>query len=176
MDTDSEPSADVLVGARSDEHLGDLSETDDSLWEDCIWVRGGLTVTGLQREFNDPGWELRGQYRATLQFIMNWNNWPSYEDRCAMLDGPPQDDMPQDQKARIAAIVHTLCDRDNHPIPDWVHGVRTRHRAGVYLTGDTPVRNCLGFLNGYARMIRRNTPRIPRLHRVWLEEESLNKR
>ena len=139
------------------------------------WTRGGLTVTSLAEEFADPGWEARGKYRALLQFIMNWNNWTSREDRDAMLDGPPPDEMPEDEKARIAAVVHCLCERDNHPIPEWVHSVRARRRGGVFLVNDWHLRNWVGRTTAFGRLVRRRTPATARQYRVWFEAETLSK-
>ena len=140
------------------------------------WTRGGLTVTSLLDEFNDPGWEPRGKYRVLKQFIMNWNNWSSQEDRSAMLDGPPPAEMSEDEQARIAAVVHCLCERDGHPPPDWVRGKRARHRGGVLLFLDHHYRNRLGIVDGYDRLIKRDTPEIARRYRVWFLPESLEAR
>ena len=138
------------------------------------WTRGGLTVTSLLAEFRDPGWEPRGKYRSLKQFIMNWNNWPSPKDRAAMLDGPPSDEMTEDEQARIAAVVHCLCERDSHPVPEWVHGKRARRRGGALLFGD----QCSGLLglDGYGRLIKRDTPARARSHRVWFLPETLEAR
>ena len=137
------------------------------------WTRNGLTVTSLQREFNDLRWKPRGQFRALKQFIMNWNNWPSREDRAAMLDGPPPDDMPTEQQARIAAVVHCLCERDGHPIPDWVHDKRAPRRGGVLLISDRHYRNKYGYVDGFTRLVKRATPRTARSYRVFFEAEML---
>ena len=43
----------------------------------ATWAAGrGAAVRSVayKKEFNDPGWAPRGQYRALKQFIMNWNN------------------------------------------------------------------------------------------------------
>ena len=149
------------------EHAGDLP---------ACWTRGGLTVTSLHEEFSDPAWEPRGKYRALKQFIMNWNNWPSPQDRSAMLDGPPPDDMPEDEQARIAAVVHCLCDRDGHPLPDWVRSKRARRRGGVSLIRDQHYRSRVGLVDGYDRLVRRETPMIARRYRVWFLPETLEAR
>ncbi len=127
----------------------------------------------LQREFDDPAWEPRGKYRALKQFIMNWNNWPSYEDRAVMLDGPPPAEMPEEEQARIAAVVHCLCERDGHPMPDWVHSKKAKRRGGVSLILDKHYRNRFGFADGFDRLVKRETPRAARVHRVWFLAETL---
>jgi len=137
------------------------------------WTRGGLSVMSLQREFDDPAWEPRGKYRALKQFIMNWNNWPSYEDRAVMLDGPPPAEMPEEEQARIAAVVHCLCERDGHPMPDWVHSKKAKRRGGVSLILDKHYRNRFGFADGFDRLVKRETPRAARVHRVWFLAETL---
>ena len=139
-------------------HVGDMP---------ACWQRGGVTVMSLHVEFNDPAWAPRGKYRALKQFIMNWNNWPSREDRSAMLDGPPPDDMPADEQARIAAVVHCLCERDGHPLPEWVQTKRARRRGGVPLISDRHYRSRIGFVGGYGRLIKRETPKPARRYRVW---------
>jgi len=140
------------------------------------WTRGGLTVTSLRDEFNAPDWEPRGQFRALKQFVMNWNNWPSQSDRAAMLDGPPPDDMPIEQRARIAAVVHCLCERDGHPIPDWVADKRAPRRGGVLLIADRHYRNRYGYADGFTRLVKRATPRTARGHRVFFEAALLDSR
>ena len=140
------------------------------------WTRGGLTVTGLVDEFADPAWAARGKYRALLQFIMNWNNWPDPDDRNAMLDGPPSDELTEEEKARIAAVVKCLCERDGYPVPEWVHGARARKRGGVMLVLDQHYRNRFGIADGFYRVVRRETPKPARRHRVWFEPETLDKR
>ena len=140
------------------------------------WTRGGLTVTSLLAEFRDPGWEPRGKYRSLKQFIMNWNNWSEYRDRAAMLDGPPPDEMTEDEQARIAAVVHCLCERDSHPVPEWVQGKRARRRGGVSLFSDRYYRNRFGIADGFDRLVKRGTPEMARRYRVWFQAEMLNAR
>lgn len=142
------------------------------------WERGGCTVTRLQEEFSDPGWAPRGQYRALKQFIMNWNNWPSPEDRATMLDGPPPAEMPMDQQARIAAVVRCLCERDGHPLPAWVHTKRASRRGGgVRLLSDRRLKpSRFQRRSEFARILRGQTPPSARRHRVWFEAGILDSR
>ena len=157
--------------------LADAAEMHEAPDLGC-WERGGCTVSSLQQEFNDPGWVPRGQYRALKQFIMNWNNWPSSDDRAAMLDGPPPLEMPMDQQARIAAVVRGLCERDGHPVPAWVHTKRASRRGGgVRLLSDRRLkpsrfRPCSEF----AKILRQQTPPSARRHRVWFEAGILESR
>ena len=148
----------------------------DVLDPPACWTRGGLTVTTLEREFNDPGWVARGQYRSLIQFVMNWNAWPSTFDRYAMLDGAPSESMPQDQRARIAAVIHCLCERDAFLVPDWVPGVVARQRGGVSLVREEQLCNSWGFPTKEMRRVKRSTPRPARGHRVWFEPEILGRR
>lgn len=141
-----------------------------------IWARGGLTVTGLLKEFRDPGWAVRGQYRALKQFIMNWNNWPARADRAAMLDGPPPRDMTRDEKARIAAVVRCLCERDNHPLPGWVRRTRPASKPGVMLISVEPVLRDTPAADAFGRIVMRDTPEAARRYRVWFEAEMLEAR
>ncbi len=168
----------VVLSAERAAALERLSAQFDSNTLDppTCWTRGGLTVTTLEREFNDPGWAARGQYRSMIQFVMNWNNWPSTFDRYAMLDGEPSQSMPNDQRARIAAVVHCLCARDGFLIPDWVQGVVAQQRGGVSLTREARLCNRWGFLTKEIRLLKRRTPRLARKHKVWFEPDLLNRK
>ena len=137
-----------------------------------IWARGGLTVTGLLAEFRDPGWAIRGQYRALKQFVMNWNNFDSPTDRAAMLDGPPRG-MTRDEKARVAALVRCLCERDRHPLPGWVRRTRAaRGPHGVFLIMDRSLNDDAELMT-YPRLIMDQTPLSAARYRVWFEAEFL---
>lgn len=160
-----------------DDHETVRTAVEGALIVPRCWTRGGLTVTSLADEFADPAWEPRGKYRALFQFIMNWNNWPSRTDREAMLDGPPPAEMPEEERARIAAVVACLCERDGHPTPSWTLGVRARKRGGVMLiVDDHYLRNRFGWVDGFDRYVRRDTPSAAKPHRVWFEPATLDKR
>ena len=107
---------------------------------------------------------------------MNWNNWPDFDDRAAMLDGAPPELLTDDEKARIAAIVACLCGRDNHPLPDWVHGLKARAPGGVCLISDRAHRNRWRWPSAFSRHVKRSTPEAARPYRVWFEAETLEKR
>lgn len=135
-----------------------------------IYARGGLTVTGLLREFRDPAWAGRGQYRSLKQFIMNWNNWPDSADRSAMLDGRPRG-MPRDERTRVAAVVRCLCERDGRPLPWWVRLARpAKSRHGVFAISDRPLESpATGGMDRYSRAIRDCTPAPAHRYRVWFD-------
>lgn len=141
-----------------------------------IWARGGLTVKKLQREFADPAWRHRGRYRAIKQFIMNWNNWPSREDRAAMLDGPPPKNAPLSEKARIAAVVHCLCERDRHPLPRWVRRFRGRCDGVMLLSEDRTVVDASSPVSRFEEIVRAETPAVAQSYGVWFEASLLNAR
>ena len=54
--------------------------------------------------------------RPLSQFIADWNTWHFM--RGEMIAAKPECEM--FYLARIAAIIHALCDRDRVPVPDWV--------------------------------------------------------
>ena len=106
---------------------------------------------------------------------MNWNGWPDPEDRAAMLDGPPSDTLTEDEKARIAAVVHALCERDGHPLPEWATGHRAARRGGIRLTADRPYRDRWRRPTAHSRRVKRRTPPAARTHRVWFDAATLDK-
>lgn len=54
--------------------------------------------------------------RPLSQFIADWNTWHFMREE--MIAAKPECEM--FYLARIAAIIHALCDRDKVPVPDWV--------------------------------------------------------
>ena len=58
-----------------------------------------------------------------VQLIKDWNNQP--ESRVQMLAGGPPEDTDAVVAAKIAAVVHALCQRDGHPPPTWVNSARS---------------------------------------------------
>jgi len=77
-----------------------------------------LTVTELPELMADP--DFLTLTRPLSQFIADWNTWP--ETREQMLNGKPDCEM--FYLARIAAVIHALCLRDEITVPDWVFDAR----------------------------------------------------
>ena len=61
--------------------------------------------------------------------------------------------------ARIAAVVHALCERDGHPLPHWVPSARSP--AEVALVPDVDLDS------PYGQRLRRTAPGVCRYHRVY---------
>lgn len=62
-------------------------------------------------------------YGPLVQFIKDWNNCP--ESRELMLAGGLPENTDAVAAAKIAAVVHALCQRDGHPLPPWVWSARS---------------------------------------------------
>ena len=99
-----------------------------------------------------------------LQFIMDWNHFP--EDRQMMLSGSLPDDCPADHAAAIAAVIHALCDRDGYDFPKCLEGIKAKGDITISLSPvNTP----------YTRKVRDRAPAICFEHRVFFDEDMLNK-
>ena len=74
--------------------------------------------------------------------------------------GPRRHDL-----ARIAAVVHALCDRDGHALPDWVWQHRSDRplRFDGSVMRDTP----------YTRTLRTIAPPACEYHNVWFDPASV---
>ena len=91
------------------------------------------TVVGeLPAAMAVPGGRGAG-YWPVVQLIKDWNNRPEYRE--LMLAGGLPEDVRAVTAAKIAAVVHGLCPRDGHPLPEWV--LSARSPVGVALV---PVR------------------------------------
>lgn len=67
--------------------------------------------------------------------------------------------------ARIAAVVHALCDRDGHPVPQWVW----EHRSAKDIHIDSrPVED-----GAWDHHIRRIAPAACAYHNVWFDPASI---
>lgn len=120
-----------------------------------------LMVSELPAMMAEPYYE--GQDRLLYQFIKDWNNWPSC--RRAMLDDSPPHGTDIGTAAKIAVVVHALCDRDQHPILAWVWESRAPH-ATILVPG-------IGLDTGFGRLIRESAPDACALHRVYFSAEDL---
>ena len=116
----------------------------------------------------------RGQIVPLVQFAKDWAHTGSPAVRDAMICRPPRPhrrllstfrsrraDLP-----RIAAVVHAVCDRDDHPVPDWV----LWHRApsDVALSGPRPLGD-----SGWDAHLRSVAPAVCAYHRVWFDAASI---
>ena len=66
--------------------------------------------------------------------------------------------------ARIAAVVHALCDRDGVDVPRWVRKYRSRRPIGLIpLDLESP----------YARAVLADAPEACAYHRVWFDQSAI---
>ncbi len=120
-----------------------------------------MTVQRLAAELVDPSW--RDADRPLVQFVMDWRRYP--EQRDAVLATVPPPATSELVQAKMAAVVHALCDRDHVTVPDWVHRCRTEPEIalfGAYL--HTP----------YGQRIRGRSPRVCAVHGVWFSADLLD--
>ena len=96
-------------------------------------------------------------YLPVVQLIKDWNNQP--ESRQLMLAGglPPGTD--PTAAAKVAAVVHALCQRDGHPLPQWVPAARSP--IDVALVPDVDL------ASPYGQRLRRDAPGVCHYHRVY---------
>ena len=67
--------------------------------------------------------------------------------------------------ARVAAVVHALCDRDDVDVPDWVWRHRCRRPVGVPVSLDPESR--------YGRAVLVDAPDACAYHRVWFDHSMI---
>ena len=130
------------------------------------------------RSKNSPDWITKGQtaarkagagidmpMRLLIQFTKHWNAFP--EHREDMLKDAPPEVGNAVHRAALAAVVHSLCERDGAEIPKWVSGV---HAGGEYLiNGDIADTE-------YGRLIKAQSPAVCSNYGVYFEKEMLASR
>ena len=115
------------------------------------------TVVGeLPAAMAVPGGRGAG-YWPVVQLIKDWNNQP--ESRAPMLAGGLPEGTDATVAAKIAAVVHALCQRDGHPPPKWVASARSP--VDVALVPDVDLES------PYGRRLRRDAPGVCHHHRVY---------
>ena len=92
-----------------------------------------------------------------VQLIKDWNNQP--ESRVQMLSGGLPEGTDAIVAAKIAAVVHALCQRDGHPPPTWVFSARSP--IEVALVPDVDL------ASPYGQRLRDNAPGVCAYHRVY---------
>ena len=120
-----------------------------------------LTVPALAAEMVDPSW--RHADRPLVQFVMDWCRFPDQRRRVLAEEPPAGTD--HVVAAKMAAVLHALCERDGLTAPGWVH----RHclDPGIGLFGvplDSP----------FGATIRRRAPRTCAEHGVWFGADMLD--
>lgn len=96
-------------------------------------------------------------YWPVVQLIKDWNNQP--ESRAQMLSGGLPEGTDATTAAKIAAVVHALCQRDGHPLPEWV--LTSRSPVDVALVHDVDLSS------PYGRRLRDDAPGVCAYHRVY---------
>lgn len=118
-------------------------------------------VRGLPTAMARPG---RGAgYLPVIQLIMDWNNEPGL--RSSMIDEGPAADTDPVTAAKIAVVVHALCDRDDHPIPEWVMRARSPF--------ETTLVPGINLQSWFGRRMRASAPEACHYHRVYFSVENL---
>lgn len=118
-----------------------------------------MVVGELPAEMATPG---RGSgYLPVMQFIKDWNNQP--ESRARMLAGGLPADT--DTAARVAAVVHALCERDDHPLPGWT--------ATAVASQDVALVGAVDLTTPYGRDVRASAPEACRYHHVYFSTKTL---
>lgn len=113
----------------------------------------------------------RGRIVELIQLAKDWASFPALRE--AMIQEPPRSHRwhhrftrRRRDLARIAAVVHALCDRDRHPIPSWVWQWRSDKPIGLCggrVMQDTP----------YERSLRASAPEACSYHDVWFDHASI---
>lgn len=96
-------------------------------------------------------------YWPVVQLIKDWNNQP--ESRAEMLSGGLPAGTDATVAAKVAAVVHALCQRDSHPLPAWV--VSARSPVDVALVPEVDL------ASPYGRRLRDSAPGVCAYHRVY---------
>ena len=134
--------------------------------------RGHITAAEIPKWIaKDDG---RGRIVELRELVKCWTVWP--DARAQMIMVPPRRlrgyhrfTARQYDLAKIAAVVHALCDRDNVAIPWWVF----RHQAkrDVMLSSIMERQESEDiFDNPYVEILRSEAPAVCYYHRVWFSQ------
>ncbi len=115
-----------------------------------------VVVSELPAAMAIPGGRNAG-FWPLIQFIKDWNNQP--ESRALMLAGGLPEDTEATTAAKIAAVVHALCQRDGHRVPEWVHSKRSNV--------DVPLIPHVDLKSPHGQRLRQNAPGVCHYHRVY---------
>ena len=96
-------------------------------------------------------------YGPLVQFIKDWNNCP--ESREFMLAGGLPESTDAVSAAKIAAVVHALCQRDGHPLPAWVLSARSPVEVALVPVVDLE--------SPFGQRLRSDAPGVCHFHRVY---------
>ena len=102
-------------------------------------------------------------YWPVLQLIKDWNNQP--ESRELMLAGGLPEGADATAAAKVAAVVHALCERDGHPVPSWVQQARS--------PVEVPLVPAAELESPYGQRLRQAAPAACHHHRVYFSAVTL---
>ena len=110
----------------------------------------------------------RGRVVALRELVKRWACFP--EQRAAMIAEAPRRHrfydrwftVRRDDLARIAAVVHAVCDRDAVPVPGWVSKHRARRPIGIVASLDPH--------SEYGRAVLADAPEACAEHQVWFDQ------
>ncbi len=132
-----------------------LAEVDKA--SDPLRTRPYLLVPDLPDMMMKPNG--RGRYRPLIQYCKDWGDRPA--DRPAMMADPPPPDAIPGIAVSIAAVVHALCDQDEHQTPEWV--MRYRSASPHRLWGFRPYDPN----SAYDQRVLSNSPPACRYHQTY---------
>ena len=121
-----------------------------------LLARPYIVVGEIPAAMAIPGGRGAG-YWPVIQLIKDWNNQP--ESRDLMLAGGLPEGTDTTAAAKIAAVIHALCQRDRHPLPAWV--LSARSPAAVALVPAVDLES------PYGQRLRDDAPGVCHYHRVY---------
>jgi hypothetical protein len=104
----------------------------------------------------------RGVSRPLVQLVMDWNR---SSDPRSLVEAAPRSANPG-LLAILAAVVHALGDRDQVPLPAWVH----THIAATPIT-----LSGVDLGTPYGQLIAASSPPVSAIHRVYFDAELLDR-
>ena len=121
-----------------------------------LFARPYIVLGELPAAMAEPGG--RGaHYWPVIQLIKDWNNQPDARER--MLAGGLPAGTDATTAAKIAAVVHALCERDGHTLPAWV--TQARAPVEVALVPEVDLDSPFG------QRVRMAAPAVCEYHRVY---------
>lgn len=136
-------------------------------------ANSGSTSAPLRapRAVDLPRWmaddDLRGRIVDLRELVKCWAVYPNL--RAQMVADPPKRYRWYDRfnerrwdLARIAAVVHALCDRDGIAVPGWVWKHRCRRPVGIVASFDPN--------SNYGRAVLIDAPEACAYHNVWFDQ------
>ena len=115
-----------------------------------------MVLGDLPAAMAEPGGRGAGCW-PVIQLIKDWNN--QTESRELMLAGGLPEGTDAVTAAKIATVVHALCERDGHPLPAWVHSARS--------TSDVALVPEVDLESPHGQRLRQHAPGVCRYHRVY---------